>query len=481
MATITSLGIGTNGIDVESLVSSLVAGERRPITQLQSQTTGLKTQLSAYGKVQSALAAMRDAASKLTSPSTWGASVASSSDATSVAVTAGNGAAIGSVSVAVSQLAASQTLASRVLPGSPSTIGTGQITIELGTWNAGQTAFTGKSGVTPITIDIASGEDQLSQIRDKINAAGAGVVASVVTDSSGSRLVMRSTLTGESNGFRVTVADGDGNSADDQGLSALAFDPTAGIGSMEQKQAAKNAIATLNGLAINSESNTLTQAIDGLNITLLKTTSVDGISLTVGQDKEGVKKVINDFATAYNSLASLLREQTKYDAANKTAGVLQGDATAVGLQSQMRGLASGSTTLGGSLTRLADIGLDPGIDGTLKINTSKLDGALGNLEGLKGLFMGLDSGDAANNGLAQQLRSFADEVLGSDGRLSTRQTGLQARISNNDKREGQLEDRVSLTETRLRARYTLLDTQMGKLNSLSSYVSQQMALINGSN
>jgi flagellar hook-associated protein 2 len=476
MPTITSLGIGTNGLNIEQLVSGLMAGERRPITQLQKTTTGLKTQLSAYGKVQSALAAMRDAASKLTSPGSWSASVATSSDPTSVSVTAGSGAAIGNVAVSVSKLAASQTLASRALPASPGVIGTGQITIELGQWNSDQSSFTAKSGTTAVTIDIAAGEDQLSQIRDKINAAGAGVVASIVTDASGSRLAMRSSSTGESNAFRVTVNDDDGNSADDQGLSALAFDPSAGIGSMQQTLAAANAAATLNGLPISSESNTLTEAIDGLSITLLKETT--GVSLTVAQDKDAIKKNITDFATAYNAVASLLREQTKYDAANKTAGTLQGDSTVVGLQAQLRLIAGGTSTLGGTLTRLADIGLDPGSDGSLKTNTSKLETALGKLDNLKQLFMGLDSGNAANNGLGQQLRSFADEVLGTDGRLSSRQSGLQTRISSNDKREAQLEARVSLTETRLRARYTQLDTQMGKLNGLSGYVSQQLGLMN---
>eukprot|EP01137_Pigoraptor_chileana_P009316 Opistho-2@57359 len=133
MATITSAGIGS-GLDIESLVSKLVASERTPITQLQTRTDGLKTQLSSYGKVQSALATMRDAAAKLTKPDTWGAATASSSDATAVSVTTGTGAAVGNVSVQVSKLAASQTLSSKVLPASPATIGTGQITIELGKW-----------------------------------------------------------------------------------------------------------------------------------------------------------------------------------------------------------------------------------------------------------------------------------------------------------------------------------------------------------
>ena len=109
MATISSAGIGS-GLDVESLVSKLIAAERTPITQLAKRTDSLKTELSTYGKVQSALSTLRDAASKLTSPTTWGGTLATSSDTTAVTVSAGTGAAIGSVSVDVKKLAQAQTL-----------------------------------------------------------------------------------------------------------------------------------------------------------------------------------------------------------------------------------------------------------------------------------------------------------------------------------------------------------------------------------
>ncbi|CAN5298263.1 flagellar filament capping protein FliD [soil metagenome] len=480
MAAITSLGIGTNGLDLESLVNKLVAGERTPITQLQSRTATLKTQLSSYGKVQSALATVRDAAAKLTKPDTWGASTATSSDTSSVSVTATTGAALGGLAISVSQLATAQTVVTGVQPASPAAVGQGSITVELGKWNADQSAFTSKAGVTAITIDIASGEDQLTQIRDKVNAANAGVVASVVTDSSGSRLVMRSSSTGEDNGFRVSVNDADGNSGDATGLSALAFDPTAGVTSMTQKLAASNAHAMVNGVDVNSATNTLTTAVDGLSIGLLKVTSGD-VSVTVGQDKDSIKKAVTDFATAYSALMSLMRDQTKAVPLAKgskdvsQSGPLQGDATAVGLQSQLRNIAGGSSTLGGTLSRLSDLGLEPGTDGTLTVNATKLDAAIARPDDLKKLFMGLDSSNADNNGIAQKLRSFADAALGTEGTLSSRQTGLQTRITNNGTRSTELEAHVGLVEARLRARYNALDTQMASLNALSSYVTQQFA------
>ncbi len=478
MATITSAGIGS-GLDIESLISKLVANERTPIKQLQTRTNDLQTKLSAFGKLQSGLSTLRDAAAKLSRPDMWTANLPSSTDPTSVTVSAGTASIPGNFSVAVQKLATSQTISSKVLPTAPGAVGSGFLTVQLGSWNADQTEFTPRADKPSVKIDILPGQESITAIRDKINAAGAGVVASIVTDSSGPRLVMRSSETGESNAFTVSVVDSDGTINDDAGLSALAFDPSAGLAAMTQNTAASNAVATLNGISINSQSNTLKDAIDGLNVTLLKPTSAD-VTLTVSQDKDTIKKTVEEFVTAYNAVITLMRDQSKYDAENKTAGTLQGDGTLIGIQGRLRSLVAGSTTLGGSLTRLADIGLDPASDGTLKINSTKLGKALGNLDDMKKLLSGTDSSNEANDGLAQQLRRMADQLLSTDGSLTTRQKGLQSSISANGKREDALEDRIALTERRLRARYTALDTQMSKLNGLSGYVSQQMNMLNRS-
>jgi flagellar hook-associated protein 2 len=471
MPTITSAGIGS-GLDIESLVSKLVSAERIPITQLTKRTDGLKTELSAFGKLQGALSTLRDAASKLTSPGTWGGTLATSSDPTAVAVTAGAGAAIANVAIDVKQLAQSQTLVSgSAYPNATTPLGQGSLTITLGAWGkdaSNNPTFADKAGATPLTINIGEGQDTLTGIRDAINGAGAGVTASIVNDASGARLTLRSTATGETNGFRIEASGG---------LADLGYDPRVGITSLIQTLPAQNARALINGIDVSSESNTLKEAIDGLNITLLKTTTIPA-SVAVSQDKDSIKKIISDFTAAYNAVNALLREQTKYDEGNKTAGALQGDATAIGLQAQLRGIIGGTTTLAGPVGRLAQIGLEPGRDGNITVSDAKLNTALGDLDSLKKLFMGLDNANSANSGFAQRLRSYIDGALSTDGRLSSRQDGLKKLIDGNNKRMDQLEDRVALTEARLRARYTALDTQMGKLSGLSGYVTQQLNMLN---
>lgn len=475
MPAITSQGIGS-GLDVETIVSKLVAVERQPVNDLKKRADTLQTKLSAFGKLQSNLSTLRDAAAKLNNLDTWGANLSSSSDTSAVSASTSQSSVAGTYTARVTQLANAQSLTSGVFANASSTVGKGSLTIELGSWNSSTSQLDPKSGSSAITINIGDGEDNLNSIRDKINAASAGVVASVVTDASGARLVMRSASTGESNAFRVSVSDNDGNNADASGLSALAYDLYGGSSQMNRAQAASNARGSINGIDVVSETNTVKDVIDGLSVTFGKVTTND-VSITIGQDKEGIKKAINDFVSAYNALATTIRDQTKFTPKTGTAaaqsGPLQGDSTTIGLQGQMRGMVADGSSLGGSLSRLSDIGLDPQTDGTLKVNTAKLEKAMGNLDSLKKLFSGVDPLNDSNSGVTQRMRAWADKALGFEGALSTKQTALRDSINRNTDEQGKLIDHVDMVEKRLRARYAALDTAMSKLTQLQGYVNQQ--------
>ncbi len=226
MASISSIGIGS-GLDIEGIIGKLVEIERQPVVKLQTQASTLQTQLSSYGKLQSALSALRDAAAKLTRAGTWTATAGSSSDAASVAVSTSGATLAGSYAVEVQRLASVQSNATAVFASADALVGEGTLRIELGTWSADGSSFTPKAGATAVDIAVGPPAQSLAQLRDKINASGAGVVAAVLTDATGARLVLRSADTGAANGFRVGVTDTDGNSTDGLGLSALAYDPSA--------------------------------------------------------------------------------------------------------------------------------------------------------------------------------------------------------------------------------------------------------------
>jgi len=480
MATITSIGIGS-GLDIESVITQLVAVERAPVTQLQKEATSLQTRLSTYGKLQSGMAALRDAASALTRASTWGATTGTSSDATAVTVSTSSSTLPGSYSIEVQRLASVQSNATGVYASADALVGEGTLRIELGSWSADQSSFTPKAEATAVDITVGPPAESLAQLRDKINASNSGVVASVLTDASGARLVLRSAATGEMNGFRIGVNDTDGNNSDGLGLSALAFDPSAGILTMAQALAAANASASLNGLPISSDSNTLSNLLDGMTLNLGKVTTAP-VLVEAKSDTASIRKALDSFVTAYNDLNKLVAEQTKYDAASKTAGVLQGDSAAVAIRAQMRNLLgsnSGASTL---FSRLGDVGFDVQTDGSIKLDETKLANGLANLSEMKKLFSHSDLLNPANSGIAVRLRAMADQVLSIEGSISTRTEGLRKRIDMNQDRQDLLEDRIALVEKRLRAQYTALDKQMASLNSLSNYVTQQIAaMTNNSN
>lgn len=470
MATISSAGIGS-GLNVEDIITQMMKLEQTPITQLQQASAGLQTKISSYGQVQSYLSALQEAARKLNNPDSWTAASATSSDTTAVSVSA-TSAAVGSYSISVSKLAAAQSITTSAhYADSSAVIGQGTLTIELGAYDTNN-AFTAKAGKTPVVLSIGPGEQTLAGLRDKINASNAGVTASIVTDANGSRLALRSTATGETNGFRITVGDSDGNDSDTGGLSALAYDPSNAITTATLNQAASNAQATVGGITLSSETNTLSNSIDGLTINLLKTTS-SPVTVGVNTDTTSIKKLITDFATSYNNVISYLRDQTKYDAATKTAGTLQGDSRINGVQAALRGILGGTSTLGGTLTRMADIGLEPDQSGKLVVKDSKLTAALGKLDDLKKVFSAVDTTNATNSGFAQRLLTFTTAALGSDGVISNGTSGLQKRVKDNTNRIDSLNDRLALVEKRMRDQYTALDTKMGSLNSLANYVNQQ--------
>ena len=478
MATISSPGVGS-GLDVNSIVTQLVAIERQPIVQLQTQASSLQTKLSAFGKLQSDLSALRDAASALTRPSTWSDTTGTSSDPASVAVTTDSTNQPGTYTVQVSKLAQAQSNVSKTYTAATDVVGQGTIHVELGSWDSQTNAFTAKAGATPVDIAIGPPAKSLAEVRDIINAANAGITATVLTDASGSRLVFRSSASGAANGFKLTVTDIDGNNVDASGLSALAFDPSVGVVTMGQAMAAANASAMINGAPVSSASNTLSNVIDGLTLTLQRETT-SAVTVTTASDKDAIRKKVEAFVSAYNDLNKEIATQTKYDAATKTAGALQGDSAAVGLRNSVRTTLLGTSAASSTFTRLADIGFDLQQDGSIKLDSKKLDNALTNLPEMKKLFSASDTLVQANNGFATLVRSLADTALGVDGSIAARSEGLRDRISANEKRQAELEVRVTQVEARLRKQYTALDTKMGQLQGLSSYVTQQVALLNNS-
>ena len=490
MATISSVGLGS-GLDVNSIVSQMVALEKQPLTTLALKATNVKSQISAFGDIQSQFAALTDVATRISDASTWSSRNATSSTSAAT-ITATGSANATSMSLDVDQLAQKQSVSSEAL--APNTgPGSGKLTIQLGSWSG--TAFTPASG-TPVNVDV-SATDTLTTIAANINSANAGVVATVFNDGTNERLQLQSKSTGVAAGYKITVTDGDGTNNDNAGLSRLAFDPftvdpvtgmasgmaTAGI----PVQYAQDAKARINGLAVSSGTNTLTNNIPGVTINLVATTTTgfgtatevkSPITMSISEDVTPSVKNVNDFVTAYNTLNKSLTDLTKYDAKIKTAGLFQGDSSVTGLQNVLRSMV-GSSSFGMSTQTLSDVGLERKLDGSLTINTTKLSAAANDGTRLQQLFTN-NNGNSLTNGFALKFKTLGQGVAVSGGAVTNKASALQQALTRNTAEQTKVNDKATLFETRLRARYTALDTQMAQLNALNSYVSQQVTLWNKS-
>lgn len=472
MPTIASPGLGSK-LDVNSIVEQLVALERRPIDRLEVAAQTIQTKLSSFGLLQNYLTNLKDAAERLSGPKLWAQTAATSSDATSVSATSGADTAPGSYLVEVSQLAQAQSLSSKAYAASTAVVGSGTLHLDFGSWNADQSAFTA-SAKPSLDIVIAPGQDSLAAIRDTLNAAKAGVSASIVNDAAGARLVIRSTATGEANALRIRVSDDDGTPGDAAGLSALAFDPPVAGGRMTQDLVARNATAKVNGLAISSPSNTLDGVVDGVTMTLSKLTTAP-VEVRVARSTDVMTKSVNDFVKAYNDINAYIAEQTKYDPDTKVAGKLQGDSSTLAVQRQLRQALQTVSTASSTFNRLSALGLQMQRDGSLKVDGTALSNALtGNLDEVAQAF-GRD--DAGGRGYAVVLGGLAKQLIATDGAVTTRSQGLRDSIRRNEKEQDRLEERVAATRERLLRQYGSLDTKMSQLSSLSDYVTQQMTML----
>ena len=478
--TISSAGIGS-GLDVNGIIDSLIKVEQVPLTKLQTVGSTMQTKLSAFGQMQSLVSSFRDAAAQLQNPTTYAVTSAASSDTTAVGASSGTKALPGTYSVSVTSLSATQNTvsASGQFTAGTDVVGTGSITISLGTWSTGQTAFTAKPGATDVVIPIGASENTLAGIRDKINAANAGVSATIVTDATGSRLALQSSAPGAVNGFRVSVTDDDTNNLDAQGLSRLAFDPPNATAGQSITQSATNTLASINGIAVETASSTLADVVDGMTFNLSKVTT-SPVTVSVTRNTDSVKTQITNFVASYNALSSFLSSATQYDASTKKAALLQGDATTTGLQNQLRSMISQSGKASTAFGSLSDLGLEFQKDGRLKINDTKLSAGLAKLPELTKAMSNVDLADPSNNGFAKKLTSWADGLLSTDGTLPGKTKSIQSQINANTKDQAKMSDRISGIEARIRAQYTALDTTMANANALSKYVTQQITTWNKS-
>ncbi|MFL6673476.1 MAG: flagellar filament capping protein FliD [Massilia sp.] len=289
-----------------------------------------------------------------------------------------------------SSVTATGTISLASADGSPITVGgTNPAAAGLSAGNGGAylgASFTQDANQTSGSVVIDSKNNTLQGIRDAINKAGLGVTATIVSDGSAApnHLVLTSTKTGAHSSMKVTLAGTDGGAPDAALASLLGYDP-AGVQNLTQSAAAQSTQLNVNGIAVSSETNTVTEAIQGVTLNVSTTGKT---SVTIADDTNAIKTSVSNFVKAYNDLNTAIKGVSGYNAATKTAGPLFGDPTVRGLQNTLRQqFSKGLTGLSGGLTNLSQVGVAFQKDGTLALDSSKLDSAMKtNLRDIAGLF-----------------------------------------------------------------------------------------------
>ncbi|VXC32538.1 B-type flagellar hook-associated protein 2 [Pseudomonas sp. 8Z] len=480
MAGITGIN---SGLNIDDIVKTLVNAESSPKTnQLDNLEKETTTRISAIGNLTGALNTFKTAVDSLNKTSLFESRTASTSSSSVLKATAGATASAGSYNVQVQQLATSSKVALQsVSGGSAATFNSGTLEIS--------------SGTTSISVDVTAANNTLAGMRDAINEAGkdSGISATIITDDSGSRLVLSSTKTGAGNDINVAVTE-DGVTTGNNQLTSQAFAPTAdpdnadaflkpssatGAGGViSQAQSAK---LTIDGLQLVRSSNRIDDALEGVTLDLASAQSssdlADGktISLTVGVDRAGVKSNLQKFVDAYNALITTTTQLTAYvpvDGSAPVTGPLFGDTSVRSLLSGMRNELVSSPGQEG-IQALAQLGITTGKDGKLSLDDTKLTAALDENFEQVGAYL------AGDNGLMGRLSSFTSNYVSDNGVLKQRNDALQATKKDVDKQREALTKRVESLQTRLYSQYNAMDSLVGQLKRTSDSLSGMLANLPG--
>lgn len=380
MASISSPGIGSN-LDVNGIVSQLMAVERQPLQALDSKEASFQAQLSAFGTMKSALTNFQTALKSLNDVGRFQTYKASVGDSTVATVAAANNAAPGNYSLEVGKLAQSQKLVAAGVASSSSIIGTGTITLEFGTISGGTFddntgKYTGATftanGAGAKSVTISSSNNTLTGIRDAINAAKAGVTASIVNDGSGApyRLSLAVNNSGADKSLRISVAG-------DAPLSSLLSHDASATQNLAETATASNAEFSLDGVAITKSSNSVTDALEGVTINLLKANIGATTQISVLRDSTATKSAADSLVKAYNDVNTTLKNLGAFNAASKTGTILQGDVTLITLHARIRAtLTDALKGAAGSYNNLSQIGIAFTKEGTLALDSAKFQTAL---------------------------------------------------------------------------------------------------------
>ncbi len=428
-------GSSSSGIDVSAAVNAVLYADRAPERAWQAQQTTLTAQSAAINQLQNESSALTESLYTLQDLNgALSGLTATSSNSAVLTATAAIGTVAGNHTISVTQLATTGSAYSGTVATSATQLSAGSFSITIG-------------GGGPIPIHTGSGDgtdDTLNELAATINGRSLGVTASVVTDSTGSRLAL--------------VAKASGTAAD--------FTVSSGSLAFTQPAAALNANLTVDGVPITSGSNTITGAIGGVTLNL-QSISPAAVSLAVAPNVSSITSAVSTFVTAYNALITDVNSQFSYNSATKVAGTLATDTSIRGLQSD---LLSATNYAGGSgaFQNLASLGITTNADGTLTLNSDTLSSAASsNLSAVTNFFQGTDA-----NGFVSSLETSLNTYT------NPSQGAFTVDLSSISSEGADLTTQTNTLELYLSSQQTLLTNQYNQADIALSQLPQELKQIN---
>jgi flagellar hook-associated protein 2 len=473
VATLSSPGVGSN-LDVKTIVSQLMAVEAQPLNQITKKEASFQAKLTSFGLVKSALSTLQSAAQTLNLSSTYSTVKASVADSSYFSAAINGTAPAGTSSVEVKKLAEAQKLTSASLAAKDTAVGMGTLTISVGSYSDAATppvTFTEKTDSAK-TITIDSSNNTLEGLRDAINKSEAGVNATIINDGTGYRLSLTSKETGTESAVKITATE---NGA--AGLARFAFDASAGgVSNLTQNVAAQNALIKVDGIEISKPSNTISDAIQGVTLTLTKTMAEDtNTKLTLTRDTSTVRNALDAFVKAYNAVNKQITDATAFNTTTGKGSTLTGDATMRSIQTQLRN--SITTPVPGTqpgLSVLSDVGISFQKDGSLAIDSAKLDKVLADPQ--KDLSKLFSTAAEGGSGYGTRINSLVSGMIfGADASVNGRIDGITASIKGLSTQREAFLLRLASVEKRYNAQFTALDTAIAGMTRTSTFLTQQLA------
>ncbi len=469
---LTSLGTGS-GVDTSTLVTSLVSAEFAAKTDaLTSKASTLTTQISGVATLKSTITGFASALDGLVSGGTLVTQPTSSNTAVLTA-TAVSGAKLANLSssITVSQLAGAQAARTTTAVASrTATIGSGTFTLTMGTASyaadgSGMTGFTAGSA-TPVTIDVT--DASLDGIAAAINAKGAGVSASVVTDASGAAYLSLKGQTGAAQAFTLgATTDPTGN------LAQFAVGP--GATGTAISATAQNAKLSVDGVAVERASNTVSDLVTGVKLQLAGTSTAP-VSLTSTSPTSALSSAVSDFVDTYNQVLAAVQAQT-----DPKTGALARDPAATSLLRSLKALTSQVLLTGGNAetngpTRLSELGIGTNKDGTLSVNTATLTRQLANFPAsVEAMFSSANS-----TGIGATLDALSTNAISTVTGLGASTATYTAAQSTVSDQQTALTTAESTETTRLTQLYSAMNSKVAAYKSTQTFLTNQVAAWNKS-